>query len=326
MANVSGAANRWLMGVVLGMAALGGTSVSAQERFPDKPVRAIIPFPAGGSTDTAMRVIANDLGQELGQPVIVENRGGGGGIIGINAGAKSPADGYTVVMVANSYATNFTLRNDLPYKPGDLAPVALIGVQPSVLVVRPSLGVKTIEELIALGKQRPLTYASFGSGTTPHMAGETFKMHTGIQATHVAYRGESQGLQDLLAGNIDMMFGTLSIMMPHVEQSKLVALAVGTTSRSVAAPQLRTVRELLKLERFNFDSWFGIMVPAATPPDRIKVLSEAFRRTLARPSVQEALLKRGVEPVPGGGNFDAFLSRNVAEYSDVIRKAKITLD
>src|SRR5690606_944394 len=146
-----------------------------------------------------------------------------------------------------------------------------------------------------------------GSGTTPHMAGETFQLYTGIQAVHVAYRGESQGLQDVLGGTVDMMFGTLSIMMPHVEQGKLVALAVGTTNKSVAAPQLRTVRELLNLEKFNFDSWFGIMVPSGTPPERVKILSEAFQRTLARPAIQEALLKRGIEPVSGGDKFDTFL-------------------
>jgi tripartite-type tricarboxylate transporter receptor subunit TctC len=158
------------------------------------------------------------------------------------------------------------------------------------------------------------------------MAMEMFKVETSIQAVHVPYRGESQGLQDLLAGNIDMMFGTLSIMMPLVEDGKLLALAVGTTNRSVAVPVLHTVREELKLHKFNFDSWFGIMVPSGTPPDRVKILSEAFKRTLARPAVQEALLKRGVEPVAGADSFDAFLSRNISEYAEVIRKANITLE
>jgi tripartite-type tricarboxylate transporter receptor subunit TctC len=193
-------------------------------------------------------------------------------------------------------------------------------------VVRPSLGVKTIPELLAVGKRQRLSYATFGAGTTPHMAMETFKTETGLEATHVPYRGESQGLQDLLGGSMDMMFGTMSTMLPHVEQGKLVGLAVGTTNRSVIAPHIPTVREILKLQRFNFDSWFCLMAPSATPPDRINTLSSAFKTVLKRPAIQEALLKRGIEPIQGADDVAAFIDANIKEYAEVIRRSKITLD
>jgi len=320
------AVSGWCAAITIGLLALPGTPAGAAENFPAAPLKVIVPFPPGGSADTAMRVLANDLGQELGQPVIIDNRGGAGGIIGVNAGAKAPADGYTTVLVANSYAANFTLRKDLPYKGNELVPVAILGVQPSVLVVRPSLGVKSLEELIALGKKKQLSYASYGAGTTPHMAMETFKLDSGIQAVHIAYRGESQALQDVWGGTVDMMFGTLSIMMPVVDQGGLVALAVGTTNRSVAAPELKTVRDLLNLDKFNFDSWFGVMAPSGISPERLAILKKAFQRTLARPAVQEALLKRGVEPIPNGEEFDTFLSRNIKDYAQIIRRANITIE
>ncbi|MBN9429865.1 MAG: tripartite tricarboxylate transporter substrate binding protein [Burkholderiales bacterium] len=315
--------------LLLGTGSAFGQSRAAgadEGAFPSRPVRVIVPFAAGGGFDRIARLMSQDLSDQLKQTVIIENRDGAGGIMGISAGARSAPDGYTVVGVANSFLVNPLVRKDMPYRQSDLTPVALIGSTPSLLVIRPSLPVKTLDELIRYGNSgKQLSYGSYGAATTPHLAAEALRKVKPFDATHVPYRGEAAALNDLLAGNIDMMFGTVPLMLPHVTTGRLRAIAVGTSKRAVAAPEYPTVQETFHLNNFHFDSWYGIMAPSGVDPARLDVLKKAFAAVLAKPSIRKALLESGLEPAESGYDFGGFLTKTAAAYKEIIESTKITV-
>ena len=314
-----------LRAAVAGLALLLAPPAGAQA-YPDKPVRIIVPFPPGATIDFLARLLAQKLGEDWGVNVFVENKSGAGGIVGIDAAAKSMPDGYTFVCVANSFAANPVLRKDLPYDTfKDLAPVTLVGVTPHVLVAFPALPANTVTELVAYAKQQPgkVTYASFGSGTTPHLAGETLKSMAGIDIVHVPYRGQIPALADVMAGQVSMTFGNLPDVMPQVAARKLKALAIATLQRSALAPELPTLGEA-GLPGFTSDSWFGIAAPAKTPPAAVRKMQAQVADILRRPDVKSRLHTAGVEP---SGNtpeqFGTFLQEQMAKYAAIIKAAGI---
>lgn len=314
-----------LRAAVAGLALLLAPPAGAQA-YPDKPVRIIVPFPPGATIDFLARLLAQKLGEDWGVNVFVENKSGAGGIVGIDAGAKSAPDGYAFVCVANSFAANPVLRKDLPYDTfKDLAPVTLVGVTPHVLVAFPALPANTVTELVAYAKQQPgkVTYASFGSGTTPHLAGETLKSMAGIDIVHVPYRGQIPALADVMAGQVSMTFGNLPDVMPQVAARKLKALAIATLQRSALAPELPTLGEA-GLPGFTSDSWFGIAAPAKTPPAAVRKMQTQVADILRRPDVKSRLHTAGVEP---SGNtpeqFGTFLQEQMAKYAAIIKAAGI---
>ena len=314
-----------LRAAVAGLALLLAPPAGAQA-YPDKPVRIIVPFPPGATIDFLARLLAQKLGEDWGVNVFVENKSGAGGIVGIDAAAKSMPDGYTFVCVANSFAANPVLRKDLPYDTfKDLAPVTLVGVTPHVLVAFPALPANTVTELVAYAKQQPgkVTYASFGSGTTPHLAGETLKSMAGIDIVHVPYRGQIPALADVMAGQVSMTFGNLPDVMPQVAARKLKALAIATLQRSALAPELPTLGEA-GLPGFTSDSWFGIAAPAKTPPAAVRKMQTQVADILRRTDVKSRLHTAGVEP---SGNtpeqFGTFLQEQMAKYAAIIKAAGI---
>lgn len=314
-----------LRAALAGLALLLALPAGAQS-YPDKPVRIIVPFPPGATIDFLARLLAQKLGEDWGVSVFVENKSGAGGIVGIDAGAKSAPDGYTYVCVANSFAANPVLRKDLPYDTfKDLAPVTLVGVTPHVLVAFPGLPANSMAELIAYAKQQPgkVTYASFGSGTTPHLAGETLKSMAGIDIVHVPYRGQIPALADVMAGQVSMTFGNLPDVMPQVAARKLKALAIATPQRSTLAPEMPTLGEA-GLPGFTSDSWFGIAAPAKTPTAAVRKMQAQVADILRRPDVKSRLHTAGVEP---SGNtpeqFGTFLQEQMAKYAAIIKAAGI---
>lgn len=314
-----------LRAALAGLALLLALPAGAQS-YPDKPVRIIVPFPPGATIDFLARLLAQKLGEDWGVSVFVENKSGAGGIVGIDAGAKSAPDGYTYVCVANSFAANPVLRKDLPYDTfKDLAPVTLVGVTPHVLVAFPGLPANSVAELVAYAKQQPgkVTYASFGSGTTPHLAGETLKSMAGIDIVHVPYRGQIPALADVMAGQVSMTFGNLPDVMPQVAARKLKALAIATPQRSTLAPEMPTLGEA-GLPGFTSDSWFGIAAPAKTPTAAVRKMQAQVADILRRPDVKSRLHTAGVEP---SGNtpeqFGTFLQEQMAKYAAIIKAAGI---
>jgi tripartite-type tricarboxylate transporter receptor subunit TctC len=317
-----------LKAAVLLMAVLLSQSAAAQA-YPDKPIRIIVPFPPGATIDLLARLVAQKLGEDWGTNVIVENKSGAGGIVGIDAGAKAAPDGYTFVCVANSFAANPVLRKDLPYDAfRDFAPVTLLGITPHILVATPSLPANSVQELIALAKQRPgkITYASFGNGTTPHLAGETLKSMAGIDIVHVPYRGQIPALTDVMSGQVSMTFGNLPDVMAQVRAGKLKALAIATLQRSSMAPEIPTLSEA-GLAGFTSDSWFGLAAPVGVAPGILKKTQAQVADILKRPDVRARLTQAGIEPVGDTQeHFGAFLREQMAKYAAIIKAAGIRAD
>ncbi len=300
----------------------------AQIHWPIRPLRAIVPFPPGGTTDVVTRLIATELSKALGQPVVVENKPGAGTVIGVDAAAKAPADGYTLVTVANSFCVNQTLVKNLPYNAArDLRPVALMGLSEHVLAAHPGLNVRSVADLAALAKQRPgqLSYASFGNGTSAHLSGELLKQMLGIDIIHVPYKGQAPALQDLLGGQVNLMFGNWPEFRGHVRASKLVALGMATLQRSAYAPDLPTLAEQgLALES---NSWNGLLMRADVHPAMAMRLNAEVQMALQASAVVQAFKEGGIAALPGSTEqFAAFIASETQKYAQVIRRANITAE
>ena len=296
--------------------------------WPSRPLRIVVPFPPGGTTDVVTRLVATELQRSLGQPVVVENKPGAGTVIGVDAVAKAPADGYSFVTVANSFCVNQTLVKNLPYDSRrDLQPVALMGQSEHVLAAHPGLGVKTLAEFLALARKQPgrLSYASFGNGTSAHLSGEMLKAAAGVDLIHVPYKGQAPALADLLGGQVSVMFGNWPEFRGHVRAGKLVALGMATQGRSTHAPDLPTLAEQgLALES---NSWNGLLARSGTPPDVVQRLSAEVQKALSAPAVVQAFKEGGIAALPGSPErFAGFLQSEIDKYAQVIRKAGITAD
>jgi len=307
--------------------ALAAAPSLAQDSYPNKPIRIIVPFTAGGIVDSIARTIGDKMSTKYGQPVIVENKAGAGGAIGTDAAAKAPADGYTLLLVSPGHAVAPSLQKGVSWNPvRDFKAIAGIGVVPNVIVVHPDLPVKTMAELVEHAKKSstPLTYATAGIGTSNHLSGELLAQEAGVKLTHVPYKGQPDALNDLLAGRVDMMPLTAALAMQHVKAGKLRALAVTTAKRASAAPELPTVAEAAKLPDYEVGTWFGLVAPAKVPDAVMRKLSADVTEILAMPDVKTKLQGMGMELAPeSGANFDAFVGREFTKWSKVIKKAGI---
>jgi len=304
-------------------------SAEAQS-WPQKPIRLVVPFPAGGPADVAARMLAQKMNEDWGQPVIVDNRPGAGGNIGADFVAKSPPDGYTIVMGAvSTHAINVTLYSKLPYDPiKDFAPITLITSVPNVLVVHPSVPARNVKELIALAKARPgaLNFASGSTGSAGHLAGELFKAMAHVDMVHIPYKGAAPAVVDLMAGQVSLMFDNLASALPNIRAGRVRALAVTTLRRSPMLPELPTISEA-GLRGFDVATWFGVLAPAGTPPEIVTKLNAEIVRILRTPEMKERLATLGAEPV---GNkpeeFAAFIKAEIPKYARVIKASGARAD
>jgi len=305
-------------------------AASAQQPYPSKPIRFVVPYPAGGPLDTVARLLGQRVSESVRQPVVVDNKPGAGGNIGADAVAKAAPDGYTILMGAvATHAINPTLYASMPYDASrDFTPVTQVASTPNVLVVNPSVPATNVREFIAYGRANPgkLNFGSGSTGSAGHLAGELFKTMTGIDMTHVPYKGASPAMNDLVGGQIHLMFDNLASSLAQVRAGRIRALAVTTSRRSELAPDLPTVIES-GLPGFDISTWFGIFVPAATPRDVVDRLHGEFTRALAQPDVREKMLNLGAEPV---GNrpeeFAAFIRGEAEKYAQVIRASGAKVD
>jgi tripartite-type tricarboxylate transporter receptor subunit TctC len=303
---------------------------ASAQTFPSKPIRLIVPFAPGGNVDITARAIAPGLGEALGQPIVVENRPGAGGIIGAEAVVKSAPDGYTLMMGSNSTVSVApALYPKAPYNPvRDFAPISILATVPFVLVVHPSVPVKNVAELVALAKAKPdfLSLASAGTGTSNHLVAELFGMLTGARMTHIPYKGAGPAVADLTAGQVNVMFDQLTSSLPNIRAGKLRALAVTSPARNPGLPDVPTFAEA-GVRDFQLANITGILAPAGTPPDVIAKLHAACVKVLATPAMKERLASLGVAPVgSSSAEFAAFIRDDFARWQKVIADANVKVE
>ena len=319
---------RTLLAASLGAAAiLAGVPAAAQADYPNKPVKLIVPFSAGGIVDSIARTVGDKLSTKYGQPMIVENKTGAGGAIGTEFVARAPADGYTLLVVSPGHAVAPSLQKGVTWNPvRDFRAIEGFGIVPNVIVVHPSVPAKNMAEFIALAKKssEPLTYATAGIGTSNHLSGELLAQMAGIKLTHVPYKGQPDALNDLLSGRVNMMPLTLALAMPHIKAGKLRALAVTTAKRASAMPELPTVAEAGNLPGYEVGTWFGIVAPAKMPEALIRKVSADVVEILAMPDMKAKFDTLGMELAPQGpAEFDAYIGKEYAKWSKVIKDAGI---
>jgi tripartite-type tricarboxylate transporter receptor subunit TctC len=296
------------------------------QSYPTRPVRIIVAFPAGGTSDIVARVIGQSLSERLGQQFVVENRPGAGGNIGTEAVVRAAPDGYTLLVASNANAANASLYDKLNFDfIADIAPVAGLIRVPNVVEVNPSLPVKTVPELIAYAKSNPVTMASAGNGTSQHIAGELFKMMTGVNMLHVPYRGSAPALTDLLGGQVQVMFDLMSTSIEYIRANKLRALAVTTSTKSEALPNLPTVSEFVP--NYEASSWQGIGAPKSTPTSIVGRLNKGINAALADANVKARLVGLGAMPFSGSpSEFGKFIAEDTEKLAKVIKFANIRLE
>jgi tripartite-type tricarboxylate transporter receptor subunit TctC len=321
--------NATLVGA-LALASLVTPLAGAQPAYPSKPVRLVVPFPAGGTTDLLARAAAQKLFEAWGQQVIVDNRPGAAGNIGAELVAKAPPDGYTLLMgTVGTHAINTSLYAKMPYDHvKDFTPVILVAGVPNVLVVNPGVPVNSVAELIAYAKANPgkLNFASSGSGTSIHLSGELFKTMTGVQMTHVPYKGSAPALTDLIGGQVQLMFDNLPSSLALIKGGKLKALAVTSLQRSAALPDVPTVAES-GLPGFEASSWFGLLAPAGTPKDIIAKLNGEVAKWLATPEAREKMAAQGA--IPAGKSPEDFvrhIAAETAKWQKVVKESGAKVD
>jgi tripartite-type tricarboxylate transporter receptor subunit TctC len=304
-------------------------AAQADEAYPTKPIRLIIPFAPGGGTDLTGRAIAQKLSESLGQTVVADNRAGANGTIGADLAAKAPPDGYTISMISSSHSVNPSLMKRLPYDLiTDLAPITQATTQPYALVVHPSVPAKSVKELIALAKAKPgtINYGSSGTGGLSHLSGALLAHLANIQITHVPYKGGSPAMIDVISGQIQMLFSTILQSHTHIAAGRLRPLAVTTAKRSRAMPDLPTMAEA-GVKGYEVAGWYGVVAPARTPKPIITRLNQEIVRALRMPDVGEKMAADGSEPVGSTPEqFGAHIKAEVAKWRDLIQKAGIRAD
>lgn len=317
----------------LTLAAALPVGAQAQDaNWPNKPITLIVPFSAGGGVDVMARLLAEKLHASLGQPVIVDNKAGGSGMIGTVAAVRAPADGYTLLMAtAGETAINpHVHKGKMQYAPEkDLAPVTLVVKVPNVVVVNPRLPIKTVGELLAYAKANPgkLSYGTSGIGNPQHLAGELLAQLSGTPLTHVPYRGASNQLTDTVGGSIDMTFVSLAGARPFIKDGRVRAIAMTSAKRSPLAPELPAVAETKGLENYALENWFGLFAPAATPPAVVQKLNAAVLQALKDPALLARLNELGGEPAPmAPAQFKAFIQAESNRFARLVQDARITPD
>jgi tripartite-type tricarboxylate transporter receptor subunit TctC len=301
----------------------------AQDAFPARPVRIVVAFTAGGTTDIIARLVGQRLSEMWGQPVVIDNRPGAGGNIGTDHVVKSAPDGYTLLIGSvGPLAVNVSLYRNMPYDPRrDLAPVTLIAGVPNVLIVRPDFVARDVAGLVAEAKRRPgqLSYASTGSGTSSHLSGVMLDRMAGIETVHVPYRG-AVALNDMLAGRVDFMFATIPSVITQIRTGQFRAIAVTSTARSRSLPEVPTMVELGYPE-FDASSWFGMVAPARTPPAIVNRIAEDVHAVIRDPRIVQQMVEQGADPVGNGPQaFGAFIAREVDRWGAIVRAANATAD
>jgi tripartite-type tricarboxylate transporter receptor subunit TctC len=317
------AERKFLRSVGVAVLALGLAGGVHAQTYPTKPIRLIAPFPPGGSTDLLARLVAQRLSEAWGQQVIVENRAGAGGTIGVELAARAAPDGYTIVMGhVGTFGFNPSLYPKLPYDAiRDFAPITNLAFVPNGMAVHPSLPVKTAGDFVKMAKARPgeLMFGSGGNGSAAHLAAEYFRLVAKIQLVHVPYKGTGPAMIDLIAGQITMMITGMTALMPHVKSGKLKLLGVATLKRLPSMPDVPTIAET-GVPGFDANQWYGVLAPAATPRDIVMKLNTEIVRILRRPDVKERLAADGAEPI---GNtpeeFGAFIKTEIARWAPVVK-------
>lgn len=323
---------RFALGALMALACAGSVFAAAQaqtQTYPDKPIRLIVPFTPGGVTDNIGRVLAERMGRELGQSLIIDNRAGANGRIGTDAVAKAAPDGYTLLLGGIGALTIHPHMLKLPYDPvNDFVPISLVATNDVVIVINPKLPPKTPAELVAYVKANPgkMQYGSSGIGAPTHLAAELFKTRVGSDMVHVPYKGDSAAVMDVVAGNVDLSFSTVSATLSLIQAGKLRAIAMTGLQRSQSLPDVPTLDETV-LKGFNADTWVGLFAPAHTPAPIIKRLYEATKAALADPEVRKKLIAGGNNIVGNNtAQFRAFLDAESKKWGDVIRAGNIKLD
>ena len=302
--------------------------VSAQADYPNRPIRLVVTVPPGGAADFIARLVGGKLSESLGQPVLVENRGGAGGTIAADTVAKAAPDGYTLLQ--NSITTHGVgphLYSKLPYDPvKDFAAVSGLAVLPLVMAVNADLPAKNVQEVIALSKQGNLNFASSGNGGAPHMAGELFKSVTGAALTHVPYKGSGPAVADLVGGRVQIMFDAAPSLIAHIRSGKLRVLAAASPRRNRLLPDVPTFAELGH-PKVAVSLWYGLLAPAGTPKPVIEKLNREIVKALESPDVRERLQAQGAEPMPGKPEaFASFMQEEMAKWAPVVKQAGVKLD
>ena len=320
----------FLVGLACTLATVGLAQAQMQQQaqaWPAHPVKLISPWPAGGSNDTFSRLIATRLTTTLGQPVIVENRPGASGTLGVSQVARSPADGYTLVMGSSpTHATALSIYPQLSYHPlKDFAPVTLVGSSANGLVVHPSVPANSVAELIALAKARPgkLSYASTGSGSSQHLSAELFKVMTGVDMLHVPYKGAAPAVSDIVAGHVNLGFHNLVDVLPHVKAGTLRLLAVTSAQRTKALPETPTIAES-GVPGYMAEVWFGVFAPAKTPRPLVERLHREISAALAEPDIRARFDASGMDVVGSGPDaFARYVQEEITKWSDIVRRADV---
>ena len=308
----------------------GAAGAQAQTAgYPNRPVRIVVSFTAGGTTDVIARLIGSQLERRWGQPVVIDNRPGAGGNIGTDHVVKSAPDGYTLLVGSvGPLAVNMSLYRNMPYDSRkDLAAVTLLAGVPNVLIVRPDFPARDVPQLVAEARRRPgqLSYASTGSGTSSHLSGVMLDRMAGTQTVHVPYRG-AVALNDMLAGRVDFMFATIPSVIEQIRSGRFRALAVSSTARSRSLPEVPTMVELGYPE-FDASSWFGMVAPARTPPEIINKIADDVHVILRDPGIEQQMVEQGADPVGNGPKaFAAFIEREVERWTQIVRAAGATAE
>jgi len=324
--------------VLTALAALAGSAAlpsMAQGTWPNKPVKIVVPFAAGGTTDILARAIAPELSRAFGQQFIVDNRAGAGGNVGADIVSKSPADGYTLLMgTVGTHGINRALYEKMPYDPiKDFAPITLVAGVPNVMVMPTekarTMGINSVADFIKYAMSHPgkVNMASSGNGTSIHLAGELFKTMSGVYMVHFPYRGSGPALLDLVGGTMDVMFDNLPSSLPHIKAGKLKALAVTSRQRSAALPDVPTVEEAGRLNGFDATSWFGLLAPAGTPPDIVNRIQQETAKALNTPAIKEKMLAQGAIP---SGNTPAEFAKHIdaehKKWAQVVKASGAKVD
>jgi tripartite-type tricarboxylate transporter receptor subunit TctC len=315
--------------LVAGLAAaapLAWSGRTAAQEYPARPIRCIVPYPPAGGTDVVFRILSEPMAQELGQPIVIENKGGAAGNLGTDLAAKAAADGYTFLFTLSSHTINPRLYDKLPFDvERDFVSIGRAASIPQLIAVHPSVKASTIPELVALAKAQPgkLSFASVGTGSPSHIAGELLKLRTGIDMVHVPYKGGGPAVTDVIGGQVPILFVSMPAAWQHVKSGRLRALAVCSDKRSVVAPDLPTLGDA-GIADCVVNSWYGAFAPAKTPAVAVQKLNAAMVKALDRPDVKEKLLGAGAEAAPSSApELDAIVRDELAKWEMVIRQAKI---
>jgi tripartite-type tricarboxylate transporter receptor subunit TctC len=302
---------------------------AAAQDWPAKPIRWIVPYPPGGGTDVIARIVQQRMSEGLGQPIIIENRGGAGGAVGTAEAAKAAPDGYTFLFTLSSHTINpllYKLNYDVER---DFAPVSLIVSVPQLIAGNPNSPIRTMQDLVAAAKAQPgkLSFASVGNGTPSHIAGELLKLKTGIDIQHVPYKGGGPAVADTIGGQVPLLFVTAAAAMSHVRSGKLRPLAMTTLKRSPGAPEIPTVAEALNLPDYEVDSWYAMFAPARTPAAVIARMHKEIERVVRVPEVRQKLIEQGGDPVAGPPEqLERVVKAELKKWAEVIQQAKIKVD